>query len=145
MRGLRCDPGREPLTSQGPNPIATPTPRFAKWVFLLAGIYGLLVLPPMYFLEERVGREAPPAVTHPEFYYGFLGVAVAWQVAFVLIGRDPVRFRPMMPAAVLEKATYGVAAWVLFAQGRVPGMILMSGLMDLALGALFVAAYLRTR
>ena len=30
--------------------------KFAKIVFLVAGIYGLIVLLPAYFLEERRGR-----------------------------------------------------------------------------------------
>ena len=81
---------------------------FARRVFLIAGIYGLLVLLPLYFLEARIGRDQPPAITHPEYFYGFLGVAVSWQVAFLVISRDPVRFRPLMVPAVLEKATFGL-------------------------------------
>ena len=68
---------------------------FARRVFLIAGIYGLLVLLPLYFMEARIGRDQPPAITHPEYFYGFLGVAVSWQVAFLVISRDPVRFRPL--------------------------------------------------
>ena len=79
-------------------------------VFLIAGIYGLLVLLPLYFMEARIGRDQPPAITHPEYFYGFLGVGVSWQVAFLVISRDPVRFRPLMVPAVLEKATFGLAA-----------------------------------
>jgi hypothetical protein len=29
----------------------------ARLVFNIAGVYGLLVLPPLYFLEERIGRD----------------------------------------------------------------------------------------
>ena len=32
---------------------------FAKRVFLIAGVYGLLVLVPQYFMEERIGRDTP--------------------------------------------------------------------------------------
>ena len=49
---------------------------FARRTFLVAGIYGLVVLLPMYFLEGRIGRDTPPPITHPEFFYGFLGVAI---------------------------------------------------------------------
>ena len=70
--------------------------RFARWVFRLAGIYGLIVLLPQYFLEERIGRDDPPPITHPEHFYAFLGVAVAWQVAFLVIAQDPIRYRPIM-------------------------------------------------
>jgi hypothetical protein len=42
--------------------------KFARGVFLVAGIYGLLVLTPIYFLEARIGRETPPPITHPEYF-----------------------------------------------------------------------------
>ena len=48
--------------------------KFARGVFLIAGIWGVAVLVPFYFRFDAVGREAPPAITHPEFYYGFLVV-----------------------------------------------------------------------
>jgi hypothetical protein len=117
---------------------------FAKRTFLIAGIYGLVVLLPMYFLEGRIGRDAPPPITHPEFFYGFLGVAVAWQAAFLVIARDPVRFRPLMLPAVLEKASFGLAAIALWLGGRLAASMLAVGLIDLALGVLFVVSFLRT-
>ena len=118
--------------------------RFAKTVFLVAGVYGLLVLLPQLFLEEKFGRDYPPPVTHPEFYYGFVGVAVAFQVLFLIVARDPARYRAVMIPAVIEKASFGVAVPVLYLQGRVPAVILTPAAIDLILGALFVAAYLKT-
>ena len=117
---------------------------FARWVFRLAAYYGLAALVPQYFIEERFGRDYPPPITHPEFFYGFLGVAVAWQAAFLVIARDPVRFRPLMPPAVLEKAGFGLPAVALWLGGRLGVSMLAAGLIDLALGVLFVVAYLRT-
>jgi hypothetical protein len=117
---------------------------FARRTFLIAGVYGLVVLLPMYLLEGRIGRDAPPPITHPEFFYGFLGVAVAWQAAFLVIARDPVRFRPLMLPAVLEKASFGLPAIALWLGGRLAGSMLAAGLIDLAMGVLFVVAYLRT-
>ena len=117
---------------------------FARRTFRIAGVYGLLLLLPMYLLEGRIGRDFPPPITHPEHFYGFLGVAAAWQVAFLVIARDPVRFRPLMPVAVLEKASFGLAAVALWTGGRIPAPVLIPGLIDLALGVLFVVAYLRT-
>lgn len=117
---------------------------FARRVFLLAGIYGIIALLPQYFLEERIGVEMPPPITHPEHFYGFVGVALAWQLAFLLIARDPVRFRPLMPVAVLEKLSFGVAAIVLYTQGRVAGSVLSFGFIDLILAALFTAAFVAT-
>ena len=118
--------------------------RFAKIVFTVAGVYGLLVLVPQYFLEGRYGRDFPPPVGHPEHYYGFVGLAVVWQVAFLMIARDPARYRPLMIAAVLEKLSFGVAVPVLYLAGRVAPLLLAPAGIDLLLGALFVAAYLKT-
>jgi hypothetical protein len=53
-----------------------------------------LVIAPLYFLEATVGQKNPPVISHPEFYYGFVGLALAWQFAFFVIARDPVRLRP---------------------------------------------------
>jgi hypothetical protein len=118
--------------------------KFAKRLFWIAGIYGLLVLAPQYFLEAKTGRDFPPAITHPEYYYGFIGVALAWQVLFLIIARDPVRYRAVMIAAVLEKATFGVASVVLYLMQRVSTVMLCFGIVDLILGALFAIAYVKT-
>lgn len=117
---------------------------FATWVFRFAGVLGILIVVPFYFTEAQVGRDLPPAITHPEYYYGFLGVTLAWQVAFLIIASDPLRYRPLMVAAMVEKASYAIAAFWLFALGRIPAPVLGAGLMDLTLGLLFVAAYIAT-
>ena len=117
---------------------------FAKLTFLIAGIYGLVVLLPQYLLEARTGRDFPPPITHPEYYYGFIGVAVAWQIAFLVLAKDPVRYRPMMIPAIIEKASFGIAVGLLFALNRVSLPMLGAGLVDLILGTLFVIAYMRT-
>ena len=119
--------------------------KFAKVLYLVAGIYGLLALVPQYFLEEKNGRDFPPAITHPEYYYGFLGVAIAWQIVFLILSRDPVRYRPIMLAAVVEKASYAIATIILYLQGRTGTVILGTGIIDLAFGALFLLAYVKTR
>lgn len=118
--------------------------KFIRIVFLFAGVYGLLVLLPQYFLEEMNGRTYPPPITHPEYYYGFIGVAVAWQVLFLILARDPVRYRAMMIPAILEKASFGIAAIVLYLQNRIAPVTFGFGMIDLLLGALFVAAYIKT-
>ena len=119
--------------------------RFAKWTYLIAGVYGLLVLVPQYFLEARTGQDFPPPINHPEYYYGFIGVAVAWQVAFLIISRDPKRYRPLMIAAMIEKFSYVVAVLVLYNQARVGVAILVTALIDLTLGSLFAIAFNKTR
>jgi hypothetical protein len=119
--------------------------RLARWAFTGAAVYGILMLAPQYFLETRIGRDYPPPITHPEQFYGFIGVALVWQFAFLLIARDPARYRPLMPIAVLEKLAFGIPALALYAQGRIHVHVLGAGLMDLVLGTLFVISYLKTR
>ena len=55
--------------------------RFAKYTFLVAGVYGLIVMLPQFFLETKIGQDQPPAITHPEFFYGFICVTVAFAPA----------------------------------------------------------------
>src|SRR5512146_2306143 len=93
--------------------------RFARVVFLIAGIWGVLVLTPLYFMLDLIGRKDPPPVTHPAFYYGFVGAGLAWQIAFLIIAKYPVCQRLIMIPAVIEKFTYGVAMFVLYSQTRV--------------------------
>ena len=118
--------------------------KFAQRVFLIAGIYGLVALLPQYFLEGRTSRDYPPAITHLEYYYGFIGIAVAWQLVFLMISRDPARYRPVMLAAILEKAAFAIPAIVLYLLGRLSLEMLGAGAIDLILGTLFAVAYMRT-
>jgi hypothetical protein len=119
--------------------------KFAKIVFLCAGIWGVVVLTPLYFLFDFIGRQNPPAITHPDFYYGFIGVALAFQVVFFIIASDPARYRPLIIAAVLEKASYFTALLVLHLQGRLPPTQFPFGFVDMLFGLLFLIAFLKTR
>ncbi len=117
--------------------------KFSRRVFYWGGIWGLLALLPMYFLENRIGLEMPPVISHPEFFYGFLGVGTAWQVVFLLISRDPVRYRALMIPSIIEKASFVGAVLVLIALGRVSGRLVGPALADGILGILFYMAYRR--
>src|SRR5215510_4298550 len=119
--------------------------KFARIVFLIAGVYGLIVMLPQYFLEARIAVDSPPPITHPEFYYGFIGVTVAWQVLFLVLSTDPVRFRPMIIAAILEKIAFVAATAVLYFERRIASLVLAPAGIDLVLGMLFVAAYVKTQ
>jgi len=126
-------------------PVAGSGDRFARWVFLIAGVYGVLIVLPQYSLEARIARDFPPPITHPEYFYGFIGVALAWQVAFLLISRDVQRYRLMMLPAILEKVTFGLAAVLLYVNGRVAGSLVAGGIVDLVLGVLFGLAFYASR
>jgi hypothetical protein len=119
--------------------------RFARWVFLIAGIYGLFLIIPQYFYEPQLARNFPPALTHPEYFYGFVGVTLAWQVLFLILSSDPLRYRLVMLPAILEKVTYGIATIVLYLQQRAGSFVLFFGLIDLIFGFLFILAFWFTR
>jgi hypothetical protein len=119
--------------------------RLAKIVFWIAGIWGVLVLTPLYFMFDLIGRNDPPPITHPGFFYGFAGAGLAWQIAFFFIARDPARHRPLMIPSVLEKLSYGAAVVALVLQGRMhPSDLVFAGT-DLLLGVLFTVAYFKTQ
>jgi hypothetical protein len=118
--------------------------KFAKIVFRIAAIWGFLIVAPLYFIFDLIGKKDPPPITHPAFYYGFVGVALVWQVAFLIIASDPIRFRPLMIAAILEKLVYSIPVIILVSQKRMhPNDLVFAGI-DLFLCVLFVMAYLRT-
>jgi hypothetical protein len=119
--------------------------KFAKVVFVVAGIWGLAVLPPFYWLVDITGRHYDVPTQYPHFFYGFMSITLAWQVAFLVIGSDPARFRPLMIPSMLEKFGYVVTLIVLYARGRVPWADAQALVPDLILGLLFVAAFMKTR
>lgn len=119
--------------------------RFAKIVFWIAGIWGLLVITPLYFMFDLIGRKDPPPITHPGFFYGFVGVALAWQIAFLFIAKDPVRYRPLIIPSIIEKISYGAAVVALVSQERMRASDLTFGGTDLLFAILFAVAYFKTR
>lgn len=120
--------------------------KFARWTFLLAAIYGVLVLIPGFFTEQLLGEISPPPINHPEFYYGFYGAALVWQFVFFLISRDPVRYRPLMIIAVFEKLAFFAPSLALYFTGRlaVSGP-LVGALIDGVLMVLFAAAWIASK
>jgi hypothetical protein len=116
---------------------------FDRWLFRIAGVYGLVALVPQYFLEGRIGQETPPPITHPEYFYGFVGVGAAWQVAFLLIAQDPARYRLLILPGVLEKFAFGGAVAIHFGQGRATATLLAFGTIDLIMGCLFLVSFWR--
>ena len=115
--------------------------RFAKPVFIVAGVWGIAVLTPLYFLVDLAGRQYPAPMDYPQFFYGFLSVAMAWQLAFLVIGSNPVRFRPLMIPCIVEKLGYIAGVAVLFGQGRLSIQDAMAAGPDLILAVLFVVAF----
>ena len=118
--------------------------KFAKIVFWIAGIWGVLVLTPLYFMFDLIGQKDPPPITHPAFYYGFVSVGLTFQFVFFVIASNPARFRTIMIPAVLEKFGYGASLAVLYLQNRLHPQDLALGGIDVLLGILFIAAFFKT-
>lgn len=119
--------------------------KFAKITFYVAATLGIIVLFPQYFMEAKIGQDFPPAITHPEFFYGFVGIALTFQLVFLIIARDPLKYRALMPVSVIEKFSFGVPVVVLFLQNRLALPLFAAGLIDLVFGILFIAAFVKTK
>jgi hypothetical protein len=118
--------------------------RFAKLVFLIAGIYGIVTIAPQYFLRDAIVRAGGP-MTHVEYFYGFLGVCLTWQILFVVISAAPTRLRPAMPVAVLEKLSFAIPVLALYAKGQLNAQLAVFGGIDLLWAVLFTIATLKTQ
>jgi hypothetical protein len=71
-------------------------------------------------------------------------VALTWQIAFFVISRDPVRLRPMMILAALEKFSFGIPVVVLYLQSRLRGADLLFAGVDSVLAILFLVSFFKT-
>ena len=119
--------------------------RFARIVFVVAGIWGIAVLMPLYWLVDVTGRQYGPPADYPQFFYGFLSVAMAWQIAFLIIASSPARFRSLMIPSMLEKFGYVMTLAVLYARARISARDAQAAVPDLLLGILFIVAFVTTR
>ena len=113
----------------------------ARVIFTIAGIYGLIVLTPFLFMERVIAERTPGGLTHPEYYYGFLGAGLVMQLVYLTIGRDPARFRPLMPLGTLAKLAFFVPVLILFLQARVPAATLGFAAVDASLAFAFLHAW----
>jgi hypothetical protein len=108
----------------------------ARRIFRGAAIYGMIVLPPMLF--------APWPEQGPEQLVGFVGLALVFQFVFWMIGGDPVRYRPVMLAAIAEKLVFGIPALVLVGLGRTAPVVGAFAAMDVVLAIAFWIAFRAT-
>jgi hypothetical protein len=117
--------------------------RFAKWVFMLAGVYGLITIPLTFFAEPAlVSRYGP--LSQPIWFYGFLAVVLVFQLVYLQTGCDPVRYRPFMLLSLLAKLSFVVAAAALYAAGRTVLEQALVTTPDLIWSVLFAIAIART-
>lgn len=119
--------------------------RFAQIVFAVAGIWGIVVLTPFYWLVDVTGRVYDPPTAYPHFFYGFVAVALTWQIAFLVIASNPMRFRTFMIPAMIEKFGYVTTLAVLYGQERIAQVDAMAAVPDSLLGLLFIVAFVKAR
>jgi hypothetical protein len=106
---------------------------FARVVFWIAGALGLAAIVPLY--------RAPGNPT----YYGMIATLIAWQCAFFVIGYSPVRFRPLMIPAVLEKILWMITLSILYSKGQVPRLsLIVNASTHGLLGVLFIVSFVVT-
>ena len=115
--------------------------KLAKWIFLIAGIFGLLVTAPMALAEKAIEQIMPPAVNHPEFFYGFVCLNACWQVLYLFLSTDPVRYRPMMVPSFLAKASGVIALTWLYLQKRISNQWTVTIIIDGIWAILFLVAF----
>ena len=109
--------------------------RLAKWIFLIAGIFGLPSTIPLAFAEKVM------EVKQPEFYYGFVFLDICWQILYLVLSSRPVRYRPMMIPAFLAKGSGTIALTWLYLLGRVSTQWVAIGALDGVFAVLFLVAF----
>ena len=119
--------------------------RFAQIVFAVAGIWGIVVLTPFYWLVDVTGRVYDPPTVYPHFFYGFFAVALTWQIAFLVIASNPTRFRTFMIPAMIEKFGFVTTLAVLYGQERIAQSDALAAVPDGLLGLLFILAFVKAR
>lgn len=112
---------------------------FARKVFLAACAWGAVTLLPLPFLRSEIERSGPLA--HAEYFYGFIGVCLVFQVIFFMISRRPAYYRALIPCCALEKAAFAGPAVVLVAAGQAATSLLFFAGGDTLLLLLFLLAH----
>lgn len=72
--------------------------------------------------------------------YGLLVMLPQYGMA----GRDPARYRALVPITVIEKLGFGLPVLLLYARHRVSGAVIGFGILDLVWAALFAVSYVVT-
>jgi hypothetical protein len=109
-------------------------------IFRISGVYGILILVPQLFRESAFAGGTQ--LTHPEFFYGFFLVSLAFQVLFLIISTDPLKYRDAMLACFLEKGGHFISCLLLFLQKRVSAEMMIASSPDALMLCLFIYSYI---
>ena len=90
--------------------------KLARWIFLVAGILGLLMVAPVAFTLVAGGKTIlPDAANLGLFIYVMVLQHICWQILFIILAREPIRYRPMMLlASFVEALTSLNPIWLFF-------------------------------
>jgi hypothetical protein len=111
--------------------------KFAKWVFRIAGIIGIITVAPMLFLENYFA----PNINHPLFFYGFVCLDLIWQILYLLLSTNPARYRLMMLPSFLAKFSGVIAITWLVLQQRASVNMIPTIIIDFIFSILFLVSY----
>jgi len=114
--------------------------KIARWIFLVAGILGLLPLAPIFYELARGGQDIlPDDGSMGLFIYIFFALYVFWQVFYFFLAANPVRFRPVMILAFFVCAvTPFNTLWLYFYGMRIWQVVIIA---SLAFALLFLVAF----
>ena len=115
--------------------------KLARWTFRTAGFFGLIAMVPLLFMEKLIVQIMPPAVNHPEFFYGFVILNLCWQILYLFLSKDPIRFRPMMIPSFFAKASGPIALIWLYVQGRISQQWITTTILDGVFAVLFLVSF----
>ena len=115
--------------------LATPKLWKTRILFLLAGLYNL-GLAGFFLLSNPIGEA---------FSLVHLAVALLFVFGLMLcnLAINPVRYKRLIPYAILRNLAYcGLAGWYYY-QGKLPTVWLVPGIVDAVLLVLFLAIWIR--
>jgi hypothetical protein len=115
--------------------------KFTKYTFWIATIYGVLIIFPLFFSEQKLGIDYPPPINHAEYFYSFAAVTLVWQVLFIFIAVNPIQLRPVIVPCILEKLCLLPAFVILFPQGRFPYFWVPLMVADIIFATAFIIAF----
>jgi len=114
--------------------------KLVRWIFFSAGIFGLIPVISLAY-SSLVSKESilPDGTTTGLFFYGSAVQYICWQILYLFLSRDPLRYRSIMiPAFFAIAITPFYPIW-LYIYGFRPWIPIT--LVNLVFALLFVLAF----
>lgn len=116
--------------------------KLGRWVFAGAGVYGLLLAIPFSF-QAIVSSEGvlPNGSGAGMFLLASILQHIVWQIGYLIISRDPVRYRLFMIPAILSMTIGALGSVWVYAYGITIGIPL--AFINVLFALLFIFVYWR--